>query len=191
MSGDRAEELRRRIADLKQRWPAHSVPPAMLEQLDELEELEEALQMALEGGEEEMAGIAGIPPGGRDRTLPVRVIGRVENDFNEPTAAEEIRASDSRIALDPAMVAGLQGLEPGQDLMVVFYFHLSEGYDLLQYPRGDRSRPKRGVFSLCSPNRPSPIGVTVVELLEIQGPVLRVRGLDALNRTPVLDLKPA
>ena len=82
-------------------------------------------------------------------------------------------------------------MEPGQQVMVLFYFHRSDGYDLLQHPRGDRSRPTRGVFTLRSPRRPNPIGVTIVDIVAVEGNVLRVRGLDALNGTPVLDLKPA
>ena len=74
--------------------------------------------------------------------------------------------------------------------MVVFHFHRSRGYELLQHPRGDPSRPRRGVFALRSPRRPNPIGLTVVDLLAIEGNVLRVRGLDAFAGTPVLDLKP-
>ena len=62
---------------------------------------------------------------------------------------------------------------------------------MLQHPRGDKSRPKRGVFALRSPYRPNHIGLTEVELLAINGNVLSVRGLDAINETPVLDLKPA
>jgi tRNA-Thr(GGU) m(6)t(6)A37 methyltransferase TsaA len=75
--------------------------------------------------------------------------------------------------------------------MVVFYFHRSQGFDLLQHPQGDRSRPRRGVFALRSPRRPNPVGVTVVDLVAVAENVLRVRGLDAINGTPVLDLKPA
>ena len=76
-------------------------------------------------------------------------------------------------------------------LLVVFVFHRSQGFDLLQHPRGNQSRPKRGVFALRSPNRPNPIGITEVELLAIEGNILTVSGLDAINGTPVLDLKPA
>jgi tRNA-Thr(GGU) m(6)t(6)A37 methyltransferase TsaA len=118
-------------------------------------------------------------------------IGYVDNEFNEPTEPERIRSKEARIILDPSLVEGLSGIEPGQQIMVIFYFHLSRRYDLLQHPRGDQSRPKRGVFSLRSPNRPNPIGVTIVNLLGIADNVLRVRGLDAIDGTPVLDLKPA
>jgi tRNA-Thr(GGU) m(6)t(6)A37 methyltransferase TsaA len=62
---------------------------------------------------------------------------------------------------------------------------------LLQHPRGDQGQPQRGVFALRSPHRPNPIGVTIVNLLAVERNVLRVSGLDAINGTPVLDLKPA
>jgi tRNA-Thr(GGU) m(6)t(6)A37 methyltransferase TsaA len=118
-------------------------------------------------------------------------IGTVENGLPLGTPREQLQAAESRIILDPALVEGLHALEKQARILVVFHFHLSEGYDLLQHPRGDSSREKRGVFALRSPRRPNPIGVTEVELLEIQGNVLRVRGLDAVDGTPVLDLKPA
>lgn len=126
-----------------------------------------------------------------DKPVTFQPIGYVENDFDRPTAPDQVRAVESRIVLDPALVEGLQGLETGRPIMVIFYFHLSEGYTLRQHPRGDKSRPLQGVFTLRSPRRPNPIGVTVVDLLAVEGNVLRVRGLDAIDGTPVLDLKPA
>jgi tRNA-Thr(GGU) m(6)t(6)A37 methyltransferase TsaA len=120
-----------------------------------------------------------------------RPIGRVENAFDEPAPVDEMQASESRVVLDPNLTRGLQGLEPGQQVLVLFHFHRSGDYELCQHPRGDRSRPRRGVFALRSPRRPNPVGCTVVELLAIHGNVLTVRGLDAINGTPVLDLKPA
>jgi tRNA-Thr(GGU) m(6)t(6)A37 methyltransferase TsaA len=125
------------------------------------------------------------------RPIVYRAIGRVENDFDEPAPPPEIRAVESRIILDPSLTEGLKGLEPGRRIMVVFCFHRSQGFDLLQHPQGDRSRPRRGVFALRSPRRPNPIGVTVVDMVAVDKNVLRVRGLDAINGTPVLDLKPA
>jgi formylmethanofuran dehydrogenase subunit E len=119
-----------------------------------------------------------------------RAIGHVENAFTEPAKPEEIRAVPSRIILRPELVPGLDGLEPDQQIMIVFVFHLSVGYDLCQHPRGDRDRPVRGVFSLRTPRRPNPIGVTLVRLVEIEDNILQVDGLDAINGTPVLDIKP-
>lgn len=183
MSKDRVEELKRQIADLRKRWPAHSVPAAMMEQLDELEE---ELSVELNKGSRSSKDTETAAP-----TFRFRAIGHVENEFDEPAAPDDIRAVESRLIINPSLIEGLQGLEPGQQIMVVFYFHRSEGFDLLQHPRGDPSRPKRGVFALRSSRRPNPIGVTVVELVSIDGNMLRVRGLDAIDGTPVLDLKPA
>jgi tRNA (adenine37-N6)-methyltransferase len=123
--------------------------------------------------------------------ITFRAIGHVENEFNEPESPDTLRAAVSRIVLEPALAEGLQGLTPGSKVLVIFNFHLAEGYELLQHPRGDKSRPKRGVFALRSPYRPNRIGITEVELLTIENNVLSVRGLDALNGTPVLDIKPA
>ena len=125
------------------------------------------------------------------RSLVFQAIGRVENVFDEPALSSKIQSVESRIVLDPSLTEGLKGLNPGQRIMVIFCFHRSRGFDLLQHPRGDRSRPRRGVFALRSPRRPNPIGVTVVDLVAVDGNVLRVRGLDAINGTPVLDLTPA
>lgn len=118
-------------------------------------------------------------------------IGFVENGFEHLARPEEIKAVESRIVLAPDLTEGLTGLQSGDRLLVVFYFDRSEPeFELLQHPRHDASRPKRGVFSLCSPHRPNLIGVTVVDLVAIDGNVLTVRDLDAVNGTPVLDLKP-
>lgn len=126
-----------------------------------------------------------------DEIITYRPIGFVENAYAAPVSPDILRAAESRIVLDPALAEGLTGVEPGQNLMVVFHFHLSSAYELLQYPRGDSTRPRRGVFALRSPRRPNPIGVAIVEVLAVEGSVLRVRGLDALNGSPVLDLKSA
>ncbi|OIO96269.1 MAG: tRNA (N6-threonylcarbamoyladenosine(37)-N6)-methyltransferase TrmO [Anaerolineae bacterium CG2_30_64_16] len=123
--------------------------------------------------------------------ISYRPIGYIENAFAQPTPVEQIWAVESQIVLDPALVEGLQGLDIGQQIVVVFHCHRSEGYELTQHPQGDRSRPRRGVFALRSPRRPNPIGITVVELVALEENVLRVRGLDAINGSPVLDIKPA
>ena len=123
--------------------------------------------------------------------ITFRSIGHVENSIDEPCAPAEIRVAVSRIVIDPSLTDGLDGLQVGQQLVVVFHFHRSQEYDLCQHPQGDASRPKRGVFALRSPRRPNPIGLTVVTLRAIDSNVLLVSGLDAINGTPVLDLKPA
>jgi len=125
------------------------------------------------------------------KTISFHPIGHVENEINETLAPDKIKAVESRLVIAPDLVAGLRGLEPGQKILVLFHFHRSQSFDLLQHPRGNRSRPPRGVFALHSPRRPNPIGVTKVDLMAVEGNVLRVRGLDAINGTPVLDIKSA
>lgn len=116
-------------------------------------------------------------------------IGYVENSFDDPAIPESIAATESRIVLALEFAEGLTAVAAGQRAMIIFHFHKVQSYELLQHPRGDSSRAKRGVFALHTPYRPNPIGVTVVDLLAVEGNVLRVRGLDALNGTPVLDVK--
>lgn len=130
-------------------------------------------------------------PESEQEEISFRAIGHVENAFEDPAAPDLIRATTSRVVLEPALEGGLEGIEPGQELIIVFHFHRSSDFALQQHPRGDRSRPRRGVFALRSPNRPNPIGVTLVRLISIEGHVLQVQGLDAINGTPVLDIKPA
>ena len=179
---DRIEELKRQIVDLQKRWPAHSVPPALVIQMDDLEE---DLRRELAKPEE-----TSKDTGFAAKTLSLRAIGYVENEFDEPdTPMNDL--DESRLILDPSLTEGLQGLEAGQKIMVVYNFHHATGFALLQHPQGNQSRVKRGVFALCSPKRPNPIGVTVVTLVGIEDNVLRVRGLDACNGSPILDIKPA
>jgi tRNA-Thr(GGU) m(6)t(6)A37 methyltransferase TsaA len=157
--------------------------------------LQQAFEKAAEAGEVVMvttfSNACPMPSKTEPEALSFRAIGYVENEFDEPTDPDRLRDSESRIVIDANLSDGLIGLKPGDRAMVVFAFHKSEGYDLLQHPRGDQSRPMRGVFALRSPHRPNPLGITEIELVDVEGNVLTVRGLDAINGTPVLDLKPA
>lgn len=85
--------------------------------------------------------------------------------------------------------AGLTDIEGFSHLYVIWEFDRSDGFDLIAHPPTDGGRP-HGVFSTRSPRRPNPIGLTVVELLGRDGALLRVRGVDMLDGTPVLDIKP-
>jgi tRNA-Thr(GGU) m(6)t(6)A37 methyltransferase TsaA len=88
----------------------------------------------------------------------------------------------------PELEAGLTDIEGLSHLFVVWVFDRSEGFDLLGTPPID-DRP-HGVFATRSPRRPNPIGLTVVELLRREGARLHVRGVDMLDGTPILDIKP-
>lgn len=117
-------------------------------------------------------------------------IGHIENSFEAREKSGPCEGFPSRIVLQGSFADGLQGLESGQEILVIFWFHRSTNYQLRQHPKGDTTRQKRGVFSLRSPHRPSPIGITRVRITALEGNVICVTGLDAFNGTPVLDLKP-
>jgi tRNA (adenine37-N6)-methyltransferase len=92
------------------------------------------------------------------------------------------------IEIAEEFVTGLADIEGFSHLYVLWIFDRATGFDLTAMPPSD-NRP-HGVFATRSPRRPNPIGLTVVELLRRDGPVLHVRGVDMLDGTPVLDLKP-
>jgi len=100
----------------------------------------------------------------------------------------------SEIHLDPALAGGLQGLEGFSHVLVVFWLDQIAAFDpqkqLLRKPRGMDDMHELGVFAQRTKYRPNPIGVTAAELVGIRDHVVSVRGLDALEGTPVLDMKP-
>jgi tRNA-Thr(GGU) m(6)t(6)A37 methyltransferase TsaA len=92
------------------------------------------------------------------------------------------------LAIKPEFETGLVDVEGFSHLFVLWVFDRVDGFDLTAYPPSD-DRP-HGVFATRSPRRPNPIGLTVVELLGREGAKLRVRGVDMLDGTPILDIKP-
>lgn len=99
----------------------------------------------------------------------------------------------SEIHLEAALAPGLQGLEQFSHIVVVFLLHQSTfdpTRDLVRRPQGRADMPELGIFAQRARHRPNPIGITAVELVGIEQNVLRVRGLDAIDGTPVLDIKP-
>src|SRR5690242_11185159 len=93
------------------------------------------------------------------------------------------------LEIQPQFEAGLADLEGFSHLYVIWEFDKSEGYDLVAHPPTDSGR-SHGVFATRSPRRPNPIALTVVELLGRDGARLRVKGVDMLDGTPILDIKP-
>ena len=117
-------------------------------------------------------------------------IGHVERDAGDAAlSGEELRARPARIALDPSLIDGLLGLKPGSDIVVLFYLHRAARDVLQVHPRGDPNRSLRGVFAVRSPVRPNPIALTTARIQWIEGHVLEVIGLDAIDGSPVLDIK--
>ncbi|MFP4028287.1 MAG: tRNA (N6-threonylcarbamoyladenosine(37)-N6)-methyltransferase TrmO [Candidatus Brocadiia bacterium] len=97
-----------------------------------------------------------------------------------------------RVEVYPEYEEGLLRIEQAEKLQILYWMHeLSEGQRriLSAHPRGDRTRLERGVFALRSPMRPNPIGSTVADLIEVDGRSLRLKGLDAFDGSPVVDIK--
>ncbi|HXZ41220.1 MAG TPA: tRNA (N6-threonylcarbamoyladenosine(37)-N6)-methyltransferase TrmO [Terriglobales bacterium] len=92
------------------------------------------------------------------------------------------------LEIAPELEIGLTDIEGFSHLIVIWLFDRSQGFDLLGTPPSDDR--SHGVFATRSPRRPNPIGLTVVELLRREGRMLYVRGLDMLDGTPILDIKP-
>ena len=118
-----------------------------------------------------------------------RSIGRVETVDGDGLPEDSV-SKESLVVLWPGLAGGLDGFSPGDRMAVIFVFDRASGHELYQHPRGDPSRPRRGVFCLRSPHRPNPIGITTVRIQEISENVVKVSGLDAWPGTPILDLKP-
>jgi tRNA (adenine37-N6)-methyltransferase len=118
-------------------------------------------------------------------------IGFVENEFKETQRDPDVFAGTvSRIRLLDDFARGLYRIEGYARLYIIYVFDRADGFKLVLHPRGDAARPERGVFATHSPRRPNPIGLTVVDLLGVEGQTIIVRGLDAVDGTPVLDIKP-
>lgn len=122
-----------------------------------------------------------------------RPIGHVDSPLHSraeaPKQGDE-GAPDSTIVLDEAVADGLVGIEVGADYLVLTWLHEAQRDMLLVHPRGDESRARQGVFNTRSPDRPNPIGLHRVRVLALDGTRLRVSGLEAIDGTPVLDIKP-
>jgi tRNA-Thr(GGU) m(6)t(6)A37 methyltransferase TsaA len=123
----------------------------------------------------------------------VRPIGRVESPLvstaDAPRQGDE-GGPEAYLILDSDVQAGLNGIATGADLIVLTWLHRADRTTLTVHPRGDVSRPEQGVFSTRSPSRPNPIGLHRVRVLGIDEARLHVSGLEAIDGTPIIDLKP-
>jgi tRNA-Thr(GGU) m(6)t(6)A37 methyltransferase TsaA len=117
-------------------------------------------------------------------------IGVVASSFNEPGDPKAMRNAESTLILDEKYVVAMDGLDRYKFILVIYHIDRSPGYLERVHPMGDRSIPEHGVLATRSPCRPNPIGITVAEILKIEGNRIKVTGLDALNETPILDIKP-
>jgi tRNA-Thr(GGU) m(6)t(6)A37 methyltransferase TsaA len=123
----------------------------------------------------------------------IRPIGRVDSPLlstaDAPRQGDE-GAPDAYLTLDPVVQAGLNGIAVGDEIIVLTWLHEADRGILTVHPRGDLSRPEQGVFSTRAPSRPNPIGLHRVRVLGLDGVRVHVSALEAINGTPIVDLKP-
>ncbi|MFO7881523.1 MAG: tRNA (N6-threonylcarbamoyladenosine(37)-N6)-methyltransferase TrmO [Kosmotogaceae bacterium] len=111
--------------------------------------------------------------------------------FDKGSAPPQVKYSTqtkATVEIYPDYVKGIKDLERFEHIILLSYLHKSNGYSLMTVPRNDNKQ--RGLFSTRSPHRPNPIALSVTKLLEIKNNILYIQGIDLINETPVLDIKP-
>ena len=125
--------------------------------------------------------------------MPIEMepIGFVSTDAETIPRSWSVSDVKGKLVIDESYVEGLGDIKPGQRIYVIFHFHQSPNFTS-QFMRISRPthEEKVGVFSTHSPFRPNPIGLSLLEVLGIDGNVVQVKGLDMLDGTPILDIKP-
>lgn len=125
--------------------------------------------------------------------IEVRPVGWVESALTDvadaPRQGDE-GAPDATIRFAPEVADALRDLRPGDEIVVLTWLHLADRDVLAVHPRSDTSRPLTGVFSTRSPDRPNPIGLHQARVLATDDLRVQVSGLEAVDGTPVLDVKP-
>jgi tRNA-Thr(GGU) m(6)t(6)A37 methyltransferase TsaA len=128
-----------------------------------------------------------------DDAYLLRPIGRVESSLVDrhgaPRQGDE-GAPDAWLVFDPAVREGLRDLSVGEEVLLLTWLHQADREALVVHPRGDVTRPETGVFSTRAPSRPNPIGLHRVGILAVDGDRVHVRDLEAVDGTPILDVKP-
>lgn len=123
----------------------------------------------------------------------IRPIGWVESELTDraqaPSQGDE-GAPEAWLVFDPAVAGALRDLRPGTGVLVLTWLDRARRDVLAVHPRGDPARPLTGVFSTRSPDRPNPVGLHRVTIVAVEGTRVRVRDLEALDRTPIVDVKP-
>jgi len=123
--------------------------------------------------------------------IEMKPIGFVSTDAETIPRSWSVSDVKGKLVIDKSYVEGLRDIKPGQRIYVIFHFHQSPNFtsQFLRIRPPNREE-KLGVFSTHSPIRPNPIGLSLLEVLEIDGNIIHVNGLDMLDGTPILDIKP-
>ena len=125
--------------------------------------------------------------------LRLRLVGTVESPLTDRAAAPkqgDEGAPEATIGFVAEVAPALAGVTAGDELLVITWLHEADRSVLRVHPRGDPARPEQGVFATRSPDRPNPIGVHRVAVVAVEGTRVRVRDLEAIDGTPVVDVKP-
>ena len=120
-------------------------------------------------------------------------IGTVESPLTDPASAPKQGhegAPEAWLVFEPRVLAGLADLRAGDEIIVLTWLDRADRDVLRVHPRDDPANPMTGVFSTRSADRPNPIGLHRVQIVSIEGPRLRVRNLEAVDGTPIVDVKP-
>ena len=123
----------------------------------------------------------------------IRSIGHVESSLVDPRDAPrqaDEGAPEAWLVFDEDVREAARSLSVGDDVLVLTWLHLADRDVLSVHPRGDTSRPQEGVFTTRSPHRPNPIGLHRAEIVGVDGLRVRVRHLEAVDGTPIVDVKP-
>ncbi len=125
-------------------------------------------------------------------TITFEPIGYVKTPVQRVPRHWTVSEAEGAIVINEEYAGGIKDIKAGQRIVVIFYFSESPRFTpdlLIQKPR--HRNELLGVFSTCSPVRPNPVGMSVVEVLGVEGRAIRIKGLDMRDGTPVLDIKPA
>jgi tRNA-Thr(GGU) m(6)t(6)A37 methyltransferase TsaA len=128
-----------------------------------------------------------------DRHIELVPIGTVQSPLTDRASAPKQGhegSPEAWLVFEPRVLEGLEGIRPGDEIVVLTWLDRADRDVLRVHPRGDVANPEQGVFNTRSPDRPNPIGLHQVEVVTVDDNRLRVRNLEALDGTPVIDVKP-
>ncbi len=124
-----------------------------------------------------------------DGSITINPLGVAKNEINQPIASGWDKVV-TEIVIDKDYAKGLDGIEDYSHVIVIYWFSKEEKCHIKHHPQGNTNVPFVGIFACRCPQRPNPIAISTVELIDKKANVIKVRGLDVLNDTPILDIKP-
>jgi tRNA-Thr(GGU) m(6)t(6)A37 methyltransferase TsaA len=135
-----------------------------------------------------------LNPADASRGYELRPVGAVQSELIDPSVAPkqgDEGGPEAWLVLDAAVAPAARDLRPGDEIIVLTWLHRARRDVLEVHPRDDPENPERGVFSTRSQDRPNPIGLHRVTVVAVEATRIRVRDMEAINGTPIVDLKPA